>query len=320
MRIVAIEEHYTSPGLVESAAEAGYLPDRVISGLRDTGDARLADMDAAGIDVQVLSLAVPGVQNLAGPEGPPLAARLNDELAHRIIAAHPDRFAGFACLPLGDPAAAAAELDRAVTGLGLAGTMISGMIGGRFLDDPAFDPVLAAAARLDVPIYLHPGFPPAAVAEVYYRGFDPAVNQILGSAGYGWHYETSLHALRLVLAGVFDRHPGLKIVLGHLGEGLPFHLPRIQDTLTPVLGDRLALPLGDYFRRNFWVTTAGYFYDGPLRLTRDTFGDDRVLFSVDYPFADNRRATDWFAALDLDPGTRAALAHRNADTLLHLTA
>jgi hypothetical protein len=142
-----------------------------------------------------------------------------------MVTVHPDRFAVFTTLPVTVPDAAAAELERAVGELGFVGTMISGTIGGRFLDDPFFSPVLETAARLDVPVYLHPDPPPKPVANVYYTGFPGPVNQALATAGYGWHYETSLHAVRMIIGGVFDRLPGLKVILGHLGEGIPFHLP-----------------------------------------------------------------------------------------------
>lgn len=140
---------------------------------------------------------------------------------------------------------------------------------------------------------------------------------MLATAGYGWHYETSLHALRLVVSGTFDRWPGSRIVLGHLGEGIPFHLARIEDMLTPFVR-KLQRPVSSYFRTNFWVTTSGYFFDGPYGLTRQVFGDDRILFSVDYPYSDNKRATAWQRQLDVDQGTREKLAHRNADDLLGL--
>ena len=195
--------------------------------------------------------------------------------------------------------------------------MISGTIGGRFLDDPFFSPILETAARLNVPVYLHPGPPPKPVADVYYTGFPGPVNQVLATSGYGWHYETSLHAVRMIIGGVFDRLPGLKVIIGHLGEGIPFHLPRIDDTLTPVAG-QLAKPVSAYFRDHFWITTSGYFYDGPFRLTQEMFGDERLIFSVDYPFADNQRASDWFGRLDLAPEAREKIAHGTVDKLLRL--
>jgi len=315
MRVVAIEEHHIIPEM-RSRMDLSLLPPAHQARLDATVGERLADMDAAGIDVQVLSVMLPMPQMLPAETAVPLAAKVNGEL-HSMVTAHPDRFAAFALLPVTAPSAAADELERAVSELGFVGAMISGTIGGRFLDDPAFAPVLETAARLNVPVYLHPGPPPQPVAEVYYAGFAAAVSQTLATAGYGWHYETSLHALRMILGGVFDRLPGLKVILGHLGEGIPFHLSRIDDTLTPLAG-QLAKPVSGYFREHFWFTTSGYFYDGPFRLTREMFGDDRLIFSVDYPLADNRRARDWFDRLDLAPEVREKIAHGTVDNLLGL--
>ena len=315
MRVVAIEEHHIIPE-ISSYMDFSGLPPVVQARLHATVGERLADMDAAGIDMQVLSVVLPMPQMLPAETAGPLAAKANGEL-HDMVTTHPDRFAAFAALPVTAPDAAAAELERAVGELGFVGTMISGTIGGRFLDDPVFRPVLDTAARLDVPVYLHPGPPPKPVADVYYTGFSKPVNQVLATAGYGWHYETSLHALRMILGGVFDRVPGLKVILGHLGEGIPFHLSRIDDTLTPVAG-QLAKPVSGYFREHFWVTTSGYFHDGPFRLSREVFGDERLIFSVDYPFADNRRATDWFDRLDLAPDVREQIAHGTVEELLRL--
>jgi uncharacterized protein len=315
MRVVAIEEHYATRQVLDRV-DLSWLPRSPVGRLLDVADGRLADMDAAGIDVQVLSVVAPAAQELPAESSVPLAAKLNSELSD-AVSAHPDRFAAFATLPTSAPDAAAAELERAVTELGFVGAMINGTTGGRFLDDLTFTPILDAAAGLDVPIYLHPGPPPKPVAEAYYAGFDRPIALTLAQNGYGWHYETSLHALRMIVAGIFDRWPDLKVILGHLGEGIPFHLPRIDDVLTPVTS-HLHKPISEYFRDNFWITTSGYFYDGPFRLARETFGDGRVIFSVDYPFADNRRACDWFERLDLAPEVREKIAHGNADELLGL--
>jgi hypothetical protein len=315
MRVVAIEEHHIIPEL-NSYLDLSGLPPPVQARLHATAGERLAYMDTAGIDMQVLSVVLPMPQMLPAETAVPLAAKANAEL-QAMVTAHPDRFAAFATLPVTAPDAAAAELERAVSELGFVGTMISGTIGGRFLDDPFFSPILETAARLNVPIYLHPGPPPKPVADAYYTGFPEPVNWVLATSGYGWHYETSLHAMRMIIGGVFDRLPGLKVILGHLGEGIPFHLPRIDDTLTPVAG-QLAKPVSAYFRDHFWITTSGYFYDGPFRLTQEMFGDERLIFSVDYPFADNMRASDWFGHLDLTPEARERIAHGTVDELLRL--
>jgi uncharacterized protein len=312
MRFVAVEEHY----LPEDGSGFSYLPAAVQGRMRPSVAKRLADMDAAGIEMQVLSGTEPITEVLPAQTATRLAAEVNHRV-HATVAAHPDRFAGFATLPLTAPDAAAAELERAVGELGFVGTMISGNIAGRFLDDPDFAPVLETAARLDVPIYLHPGLVPQPVADAYYSGFSDAVNRTLGWGAYGWHYETSLHALRMIAGGVFDRLPGLKVILGHLGEGLPFHLARIEQQLGPLLGQQ-AKPVSACFRENFWFTTSAYPYDGPFRLAQETFGDDRLMFAVDYPFTGNEVVRDWFDRLDLTPAVREKIAHGTAHKLLGL--
>lgn len=317
MRIVAIEEHYATPELLEATGlDLSWLPDNPHDRLLDTADGRLADMDAAGIDLQVLSAVGPATQDLPDPVAVPLARRLNNQL-HDTIAAHPDRFAGFATLPTGNIDAAVTELEHGITELGLVGALVNGTTQGRFLDHPDCAPILETAARLDVPLYLHPGVPPQPVLGAYYGGLEPPLGRMLATAGYGWHYETSLHALRLVVSGAFDRYLGLRVILGHLGEGIPFHLARIEDMLTPLAHD-LARPVSDYFRTHFWVTTSGYFFDGPLQLTRQVLGDDRIIFSVDYPYSDNKRATTWLRQSGIDQDAREKFAHRNADALLKL--
>jgi uncharacterized protein len=315
MRVVAIEEHQLMSGPA-ATVDASTMPEAMRERLFAPLDRRLADMDATGIEQQVLSVPIAIPKDLPTDALQSAVSAANTEL-HTMVDGHPERFAAFAALPSALPDAAAAELERTVTQLGFVGAMTFGTIAGKFLDAPEFSPILETAARLDVPIYIHPGQPPRPVMEAYYSGFDPTINRTLAQAGYGWHYETSLHATRLVVGGVFDRFPGLKIVIGHLGEGLPFHLGRIEDSLTPFTG-HLKKPVGTYFRENFWVTTSGYFYDGPFQLTREAFGDDRVIFSVDYPFADNRRGVEWFNRLDLAADVREKIAHGNADQLLKL--
>ena len=318
MRIVAIEEHYaTRELLAANGLDLSWLPQSPHEQLVEGVEARLAEMDAAGIDVQVLSAVGPGVQELPRGQAVPLARELNDALHERVVAARPERFAAFAMLPTGSPDEAARELERAVRGLGFVGALINGTTNGRFLDHSEFDGLWEVSASLDVPIYLHPGAPPPPVAAAYYAGLPGNTGAMLATAGYGWHYEASLHALRLVVGGVFDRWPRLKVILGHLGEGLPFHLGRIDDVLTPLAG-HLAKPISAYFSENFWVTTSGYFFDGPLRLAREVFGDDRIIFSVDYPYSDNHRARAWFEKAELEPDAREKIAHRNAARLLGL--
>jgi hypothetical protein len=234
-----------------------------------------------------------------------------------MVSAHPDRFRAFATLPLGQPQAAATEFERAVTELGFVGALITGTVGDRFLDEPEFAPVLETAARLDVPIYLHPAPPPKRVSDIYYTGpFPPLAGGMLSNAGMGWHLETSVHVTRLIISGVFDRIPGLKLIIGHLGEGLAFHLHRLDRLVYPLTD--LPKPISQYLSEHIWYTTSGYFFDDQFALARAMFGDDRIIFSVDYPFEINTEAVDWFKQLDLPTGVREKMAHGTAEQLLRL--
>jgi predicted TIM-barrel fold metal-dependent hydrolase len=324
MRIVAIEEHVNRPSVKEHMT---WQPDAILRRLLPSVEQRIADMDAAGLSLAVLSAGLPapgpdGVADAPAPVQPldksaiPMVQGVNEEL-YEMVSAHPDRFSAFATLPLGVPEAAAAELERAVTDLGFVGTLITGTIGDRFLDEPEFAPILEAAAGLDVPIYLHPAPPPKRIADIYYTGpFGPRVGGMLSCAGLGWHLENSLHVTRLILSGVFDRIPQLKLIVGHLGEGLSFHLHRMERLLSPLAG--LQKPINHYLTENIWYTTSGYFFDEQFALTRAMFGDDRLIFSVDYPFEIDTEAVDWFNQLDLPAGVREKMAHGTAEQLLRL--
>jgi predicted TIM-barrel fold metal-dependent hydrolase len=329
MRTIALEEHFWTPELAAPPgtgvlARAGGA--ELDAALRELGDARIADMDAAGIDLQVLSHAQPAAQALSdagaadGGIGAAAAAarRANDYLAS-AIARHPTRLAGFATLPTGSPAAAADELARAVGELGFAGGLINSTLGtnGLFLDDPSFAPLLSRFESLDVPLYLHPALPPATVRAAFYGGLPgPAAGALAGNA-WGWHAEAGLHALRLVASGTFDRHPGLRVIIGHCGEMIPFMLDRIDDML-PQSVSGLSDPPSAYFLRHFWVTTSGMFSLPPVLCALSVFGVERVLFSVDYPFARNARGRALLDALPISPDDKAKVAGANAARLLRL--
>jgi predicted TIM-barrel fold metal-dependent hydrolase len=323
MRIVALEEHISLAAFtaeLEPLAAAkrgdrsGGNPKR--EQLEDVDGKRLESMDANGISVQVLSVPGPGSTLLAPEAAPEYAGRYNDALAE-IVRARPDRFASFAHLPLNAPSAAADELERAVRELGLKGALMSGMTGGKFLDDPMFAPVLARAEALDVPIYIHPGVPPDSVRAAYYGGLSPQVSSVFATAGWGWHAETAVHILRMVLTGTFDRHPGLKIIIGHMGEGLPTMLARCDDFLSQrVTG--LPRTVSQTILDHVTITTAGFFTFPPFLAALLTFGADRILFSVDYPFSDNTIARKFLDDLPVSPDDREKIAHGNADRLLKL--
>jgi uncharacterized protein len=319
MRVIAIEEHYAHPALQSPEAMANLRQHpqlaRIQDKLEDVGAGRLADMDAAGIDMQVLSHTVPGAEVLDPERAIPAAQTANDDLA-KTVAAHPNRFAGFAALPMRDPDAAASELQRAVTELGFRGAMVNGLVDDRFLDDPAFLPVLSKAAELGVPVYLHPSFPPEGVARMYFGGLEPVLADHLATAGWGWHSETAIHLLRLVISGVFDRIPELQVIIGHLGEMIPFALARIDTVLTPVAG--LRRPVADYFQTNVFVTTSGYTTFPPLQCALSVLGVDRLIFSVDFPYTDNSTARALLDTAPISPSDREKLAHGTVERLLRL--
>src|SRR5579871_128931 len=222
MITITLEEHYASPAfLAGPARDLHQRMPSVVGPLSDVGEGRIAAMDAAGIDVQVLSLNAPGVEQSDLSEQVAIARESNDFVAD-VVKKHPTRFAAFAALPTAAPDQAADELDRRIRQQGFKGTLINGHTRGRYLDDPFFSPILERAQALDVPIYLHPTVPPKAVVEATYGGFSPAVSAVFASTGWGWHIETGAHLVRMVLGGVFDRYPKLQVVVGHLGEGVPF--------------------------------------------------------------------------------------------------
>jgi predicted TIM-barrel fold metal-dependent hydrolase len=326
-RVIALEEAFLHPAL-----KARYPPDyvrllaHVQGGLTDVGPERIRRMDAAGIDLQVLSHVAPGVQTLDTASAVHLSAEINDWLAG-VVAEHPARFAGFAMLPTQAPATAAEELERTVSQLGFKGALINGHTHGRYLDDELFWPILERAQALNVPIYIHPGDPPQAIMQTYYAPY-PALAQ-----SWGWQVETGTHLLRLMCAGVFDRFPRLKIIVGHMGELLPYALDRINRGVT--LGSWLLAAQSNehtvrpremrksiryYMRHNVCITTSGVFDQVALRCAVDQLGIDNILFSVDDPFGDNFEAVSFLNSAPLSDEDREKLAHLNAERVLNLSA
>ena len=294
------------------------LPARMIAPeLAEAGPERLADMDRAGINVQVLSAGGPGADLLDPVEGLRFARDHNDQLK-QIADRHPARFSGFAHLPMSAPDAAADELERAVIMLGLKGAMINGTINGLFLDDARFAPILARAERLGVPLYLHPSLPPEPVRRAYYQGLPDDAGLLLSGPGFGWHAETAVHVLRLVLAGALDRYPKLKLIVGHMGEGLPAMMGRIDETFAEFGARHLARSVTVTLHEQLWITTSGFFTLPPFLAALLAFGADRLLFSVDYPFSSNRTGAEFLSSLPVSPDDRRKIAHANADALLGL--
>jgi uncharacterized protein len=283
--------------------------------LSDTED-RVKDLDAVGVTVQVLSFPFAGADLLLPRDGLQWARDANDNLARRI-AAHPDRYAGFANLPLTDPGASADELERTVTELGFKGALVNGSTQGRYLDDPSFEPVLRRAEKLDVPIYLHPSPSPKAARDVLYSGLPNDLAFWMSVSGWGWHADTAVHVLRLVLLGVFERHPKLKVIIGHLGEGLQVMLPRFDRQFHTFAGFE-GIP-SQILREHVWVSTGGFFFLPSFMATLEAFGADRILYSVDYPWGSLERGRAFLEELPVDSETLAKIAYRNVDQLLRLT-
>ena len=210
-------------------------------------------------------------------------------------------------------------MERTVNQLGFVGALVNGATDGRFLDVPEFDPILAKAEALDVPIYLHPGIPVSAVRDAYFDNLPGNFSFTMALSAWGWHADTAIHTLRLALSGALDRHPGLKIVIGHMGEALPFMLDRIDETTAAQAKDLLQRSLRQTLVDQVWITTSGFFTMVPFMAALMSFGVDRIMFSVDYPFASNVRARAFLDALPVSPADRAKIAHGNADRLMRLT-
>jgi predicted TIM-barrel fold metal-dependent hydrolase len=315
-KVIALEEHYWDPEVASHFKEKG--PEMKVPALQerlhDLGSLRLREMDEAGIDLQVLSHGAPATQRLDGELAVKLAQGANDRL-FEATEKYPERFKAFAVLPTNEPKAAADELERAVTRLRFKGAMVHGLSSGSFLDEKRFWPIYERAQALDVPIYVHPAVPHKAVIDAYYRDY---LEQFPGlmTAAWGFTVECATQGIRLVLSGVFDAYPRLKIILGHLGESLPFSLWRIDMALARQFNR--ATPFRDCFREHFWITTSGNFSTPALLCCVLEMGADRIMFSVDYPFVPNPPGVKWMENVPLSPEDRAKILSGNAQKLLRL--
>jgi predicted TIM-barrel fold metal-dependent hydrolase len=319
-RVVALEEHFLVPSLVEErfdpvSMNMNWLTPPLKAQLADLGAGRLRDMDAGGVTQQIISASMPGADLIDGNEGIRFAIETNDHLA-AAVKANPGRLGGFAHLPMRTPAAAADELERAVRDLGFRGAMVNGLTDGRFLDDRRFAPVLERASRLEVPIYIHPNIPPKAVYESYYQGLPGNAGSLLASGLFGWHAETGIHIFRLALSGAFERYPGLTAIVGHMGEMLPFMLGRADAILLGPGGH--TRPISETIVERVYITTSGMFTIPPFLNALTTFGADRIMYSVDYPYSGHAPGKALLDLLPVSPADRSKIAHGNADRLLKL--
>ena len=319
MRTITLEEHISTPEFLEAMAKVWH-GDPVVAmwqahrdKLFDVGKDRIADMDAAGIDMQVLSLSG-SLDRLDPAIATALARDTNDKLAV-AVRAHPDRFAAFATLALQEPEKAALEFERCVRQFGFKGALVNGTSNGLFLDHPRFTPFFETAQALDVPVYLHPAPPPEEVRKAYFGGLPANLGFVLSTAGWGWHAETGMHCLRLIVSGLFDRFPRLKIIIGHMGEALPFYIAR-ADAFLAQSATHLKLGVSEYFHENFYITTSGCFSLPPFLCALQVAGADRILFSVDYPYNSNAMGRAFLDALPVSAEDRAKISHGNAERLL----
>ncbi|MGE8368890.1 amidohydrolase family protein [Cupriavidus sp.] len=317
IRKIALEEHFMAPGF--QAYSKGYLQhiDAAVMAdlakrLADFDDIRIGEMDRAGIDFTVLSQTGPGVQGETDHAAAIGRARENNDFLAAQVARHPTRFAGFAALPMHDPVTAADELERAVKQFGFKGSLVNGHTQGMYYDNPAYDAFWERMQELDVPMYLHP-------TDAYVMPHVYAGHPEISGAAWGWGVETASHALRLVFAGVFDRFPRLKIILGHMGEGLPFQRWRFDSRFAVYShGIKLAKKPSEYIGSNIVITTSGVCSPAALNGAIAEMGAEAVLFSVDYPYESTAIAADFIEQAPMDDATRSLVCHGNAERILKL--
>ena len=322
MRVITVEEHFATPAFFEGTghemvvlANSDPRAAKMLPLLYDVGAGRVALMDAAGIDMQVMSLTSPGVEQLNAAEAIAHSRETNDQLAE-AIKKYPQRLGGFAAVPTAAPDKAAQELERRVREQKFAGAIVNGHHQGRYLDDQFFWPILECAETLGVPIYLHPTRPPHAVIEASFGGLPPIVTYAFSGPGWGWHVETAVHVIRIILGGVFDRFPKLQIAIGHLGEGLTGMFQRL-DVMAPAMTG-LKRPITAYLRENLHYSFSGFNYTATFLNLLLEVGVERIMFSVDHPYQSMPLARAFLDQLPVSAADKERIAHGNAEKLLKI--
>jgi 2,3-dihydroxybenzoate decarboxylase len=317
---IALEEHFSIEGMtfkndVMDAPTFAEVRRRLV----DTEELRIEAMDKAGIELSILSFNSPGIQAATDPDVAVQDSQRANDFLYEVVARHPDRYAGFAAVPLQNPEAAADELERCVKQLGFKGALVNGYSNiqnentGEYTDEPKFEVFWAKVAELDVPIYLHPRDPLPSQQRIY-EGHPELL-----SAAWAYGVETSIHALRLITSGVFDRHPGVNVIIGHLGETLPFAIWRTQHIIKRRgMCENLEKPVSSYLSENFFITTSGLFRTQALVNTMLEIGSDRILFSTDYPYESAEEAAEWFDTCSISEPDRLKMGRENAVKLFDL--
>lgn len=320
---IAVEEHFVTPQLKQTIfGSIGWDPDEweaMAAALQETDEVRLADMDAAGIEIAAVSLAAPCIQDIVDPVEATAAARAANDALAAVVAAHPDRYVGLAALGLQDPEAAAEELERCVTELDFRGALANGYssVGdldtAAYYDEPQYEVFWERVARLGVPFYLHPRNP--LPNSRYYQGREA----LLGPT-WAFTVETASHCLRMMVSGLFDRHPDLTVIIGHMGELLPFAVARTEQRLSHIPTLRLQRGPQEILRENFFITTSGNFHTQSLLGAILQVGADRILFAADYPFESTAEAAGWFDRVPISEADRRKIGRANAEALLGIDA
>ena len=335
-KIITIEEHFVLKSVSQKVASfnikqnGGMAPNDAAQkelmafvlpandDIEDIGERRIKFMDESGIDMQVLSYGAGSPQNITDKAlAIELCQQSNNELAH-LIKLHPTRFSGFAILPVADPTIAAEELNRSVKELGLKGAMLSGTFNSRFFDEAEFLPIFSKAQELNVPLYMHPAIIPKSISAHYYQSNNwPAVaGAMFASAGFGWHLDSGIAIVRLIVSGIFDKLPGLKLISGHWGELVPFFLNRLDDQLGKTL--KLGRKISDYYKNNMYITPSGLFSEAQLKYVIEELGSDKIIYSGDYPFLINKETRQFLERASISEEDREKIAYKNAEKLLSL--
>ena len=326
MKLIGLEEHWCPRELFEKEGTPGYASMQSVKNLfdakqyeaacqrvSDIGDGRIRMMDQIGLSMQVLSICNANMEMLPN-ESAIYYSRLSNDILAEGMEKYPDRFKGLAAIPTGAPEEAAKELERCMSKKGFVGAVINGHVQGHYLDEPQFEPILDTAEKLGAVLYIHPALPPQSVIDTYYKMEDKYAQNVIASGGWGWHIETGVHILRLIASGTFDRHPDLKVVVGHLGEGLPFFMTRLYNATK----GNLKKPYPEYLKENIYYSISGFHDPDLLDFVLKKVGDDHIMFSTDFPFNPPDKEIEIFMNTDLDDVIKEKIAHINAEMLLHI--